>query len=191
MTEEPLTALLLPLRKGWKPPPPGSLGALLGEVWAGQTYPNLQPHRGQEAQKSQSEQKSSGLGSNPPARLKIFPTAWAKFICQSPKEPVLASVWKCQPVWLEEREESFPLNSRKHMGGGWRPTPQPANSCSSGAKRGPEGSGIPTTSQGGGAEDRDGDSSNELGRKWVLKGGEQECPTGTLKLLPPATTMSS
>lgn len=96
-------------------------------------------------------------GSNSPARLKIFPTAWAKFICQSPKELVPASVWKCQPVWLEECEESFPLNSRKHMGGGWRPTPQPANSRSSGAKRGPEGSGIPTTSQGGGAGD--GDSS--------------------------------
>lgn len=129
--------LLLPLniKLGATTPRPE---ALLEEGWAGMTYPNLQGYRTAlwPLQRSRPEEswdgrKSVSLGSASPERLKIFPAAGAKFICQSSKELIPASVWKCQPVWLEECGESFPLNSREHMGGGWHPPPQLANSRSS------------------------------------------------------------
>lgn len=129
--------LLLPLnvKLGASTPWPG---ALLEDGWAGRTYPNLQgcrtalrPHQRSRPEDLWDGRKSVSLDSASSERLKIFPTARAKFICQSSEELIPASVWKCQPVWLEERGESFPLNSREHMGGGWHPPPQLANLCSS------------------------------------------------------------
>ena len=105
-----------------------SWGSPGGDGPAGKTYPNLQgcstglwPPRSR-LEESWGRRKSVSLGSASSERLKIFPTARAKFICQSPEELIPASVWKCQPVWLEERKQSFPLNSRKHMGTGLDPS---------------------------------------------------------------------
>lgn len=113
---EKSTAFLLPLRKSWKPTHPGPLATLLGKVELGRLTLICSPTEDERPRSLRVNTSQQSLGSNSPARLKIFPTAWAKFICQSSKELVPASVWKCQPVWLEECEESFPLNSRKHMG---------------------------------------------------------------------------